>query len=155
MPAGTAVRATRLVAEFARLTGRLSVIWLAIAANIAYRVYVDRVDGLITGLWRAGWPQRLLLVAVVAGLGAPVVYVFAGWLSKWWRRIRERMRERRVAADAPRRREVLLRSALARLPGPVLDHFAHAARWVRPRTGEQLVFAGAAQTVTLLTICIG
>jgi putative peptide zinc metalloprotease protein len=131
--------------RFVALYGMLSVVWLALAANIAYRVYVDRVDGLITGLWRAGWLQRVLLVAVVAGLGAPVVYVFAGWLGKRWRRIRDRLRERRVAADAPRRREVLLRSALSRLPGPALDQLAQAARWVRPRTGEQLVFAGAAQ----------
>src|SRR5262249_39194758 len=48
---GTLDREGRLVA----LYGLLSVAWLAIAANLAYRIYVDRVSGLILGLWRAGW----------------------------------------------------------------------------------------------------
>ena len=55
--------------------------------NIAYRVYVDRVAGLIIGLWRSGWAARVLLVAVVAALLSPLVYVLvrlvaaagAGW----------------------------------------------------------------------------
>src|SRR2546423_14928945 len=51
-------REGRLVA----LYGMLSLIWLVIAANLAYRVYVDRVGGLITGLWRArGAPPGPLL----------------------------------------------------------------------------------------------
>ena len=57
----------RLVA----LYGILAVLWVAIAANVAYRVWSDRVAGLVTGLWHGGWGARLLLVAVVAGLGVP------------------------------------------------------------------------------------
>ena len=44
-------------------------------------MYVDRVAGLITGLWRSGWPARVLLLAVVAGSLAPLVYAFGGWLG--------------------------------------------------------------------------
>ena len=40
-------------------------LWLAIAVNLAYRIYSDRVSGLVTGLWRSGWPAQLLLVAVI------------------------------------------------------------------------------------------
>jgi putative peptide zinc metalloprotease protein len=134
-------REGRLVA----LYGMLSLIWLVIAVNLAYRVYVDRVGGLITGLWRAGWPQRLLLVAVVVGLAAPLVYLLVGWLGKRWRRLRERLAERSVARDTPRRYDALRSSALGRLPADALTKLAKDARWVRPRTGEQLVFAGAAQ----------
>ena len=48
-PAWSALdREGRLVA----LYGLLAVGWLVIALNIGYRVYVDRVGGLITGLWR-------------------------------------------------------------------------------------------------------
>jgi putative peptide zinc metalloprotease protein len=134
-------REGRLVA----LYGMLSLIWLVIAANLAYRVYVDRVGGLVTGLWRAGWPQRVLLLAVVAGLAAPLLYVAAGWLGKRWRRLRDRLAERSVAADAPRRFDALRGSRLGGLPAAALNALARDARWVRPKTGEQLVFAGAAQ----------
>ncbi|HKT03230.1 MAG TPA: cyclic nucleotide-binding protein, partial [Rugosimonospora sp.] len=88
-------REGRLVA----LYGLLSVAWLAVAANLAYRIYVDRVDGLILGLWRSGWWQRALLAAVVAGLAAPIVWVLFGWLGKRRRRLAQALRERRVAAD--------------------------------------------------------
>src|SRR2546429_8601214 len=90
-------REGRLVA----LYGMLSLIWLVIAVNLAYRIYVDRVGGLVTGLWRAGWPQRLLLLAVVAGLAAPLMYVAAGWLGKRWRRPRGRPAGRAGAAGPP------------------------------------------------------
>jgi putative peptide zinc metalloprotease protein len=134
-------REGRLVA----LYGMLSVAWLAIAANLAYRVYLDRVDGLIVGLWRAGWWQRALLAAVIAGLAAPMVWVLFGWLGRRRRRLWQRLRERRLAADAPRRADGLARSVLGRLPARALTRLAADARWVRPRTGEQLVFAGAGQ----------
>ena len=138
---GSLDREGRLVA----LYGLLSVVWLAIAANLAYRVYLDRVGGLITGLWRSGWPQRFLLIGVVTGLAAPMVYVLIGWLGKRWRRLREGLAQRSVAADTPRRFDALKASALGRLEGDKLAALASDARWVRPRTGEQLVFAGAAQ----------
>ena len=36
------------------LYGVLAVLWLAIAANLAYRIWADRVSGLATGLWHSG-----------------------------------------------------------------------------------------------------
>jgi putative peptide zinc metalloprotease protein len=141
-------REGRLVA----LYGLLSMVWLIIAANLAYRIYLDRVGGLVTGLWRAGWPERLLLVAVVLGLAAPMVYVLFGWLGKRWRRLREALTRRSVTADAPRRFDALKASALGRLDGDKLSVLAADARWVRPRTGEQLVFAGAAQSTVYVVV---
>jgi putative peptide zinc metalloprotease protein len=134
-------REGRLVA----LYGMLAVIWLAIAANLAYRVYTDRIAGLAIGLWRAGWPARVLLAAVVVGLAAPLIWLVAGWFAKRWRRLRDRLAERRLDRDAPRRLAALRSSALGRLPVPALTELAKHARWAHPRTGEQLVFAGAAQ----------
>jgi putative peptide zinc metalloprotease protein len=135
-------REGRLVA----LYGMLAVVWLVIAANLAYRIYTDRVAGLVIGLWRAGWPARVLLVAVVAGLAAPLVYVLFSWLVRRGHRLRERVSERRVEADTPRRLQALQSSALSGLPAAALTQLAGQARWVHPRTGEQLVFAGAAQS---------
>jgi putative peptide zinc metalloprotease protein len=145
---GALDREGRLVA----LYGMLSLAWLVIAVNLAYRIYLDRVGGLVTGLWRAGWPQRVLLLAVVAGLAAPLVYVAAGWLGKRWRRLRDRMAERSVAADEPRRFDALRTSALGGLPVAAVSVLAADARWVHPRTGEQLVFAGAAQSSVYVVV---
>ena len=47
-------REGRLVA----LYGMLAVVWLAIAVNLIYRIYTDRVAGVVTGLWNAGWLAR-------------------------------------------------------------------------------------------------
>jgi putative peptide zinc metalloprotease protein len=141
-PAWSALdREGRLVA----LYGLLAVAWLVIAANIAYRVYVDRVGGLITGLWRSGWLARALLVVVVAALMSPIVYIVLGWLARRWRRLGDRMSEWRVKHDAPRRLDALRTSALRDLPDDLLAELAGKARWVHPRTGTQLIFAGAAQ----------
>src|SRR5207247_856882 len=104
-----------------------------------------RITGLVTGLWRTGWAARLLLVAVIVALFAPAVYALFGWLGKRWRRLRQRLSERRSAADMPRRLAALQRSGLGGLPVPRLTDLAAQARWVHPRTGSQLVFAGAAQ----------
>jgi putative peptide zinc metalloprotease protein len=134
-------REGRLVA----LYGMLAVVWLGIAANLAYRVYIDRVAGLVTGLWNGGWPARVLLFVVVAGLAAPLVYLLFAWFAKKWRRTRERFGERRLEKDEPRRLSALRSSALGHLAVPSLTQLAEQARWVHPRTGEQLVFAGAAQ----------
>jgi putative peptide zinc metalloprotease protein len=134
-------REGRLVA----LYGMLAVVWLAIAVNLAYRVYTDRVEGLAIGLWRAGWLARGLLAVVVAGLAAPLVWVLFAWVRKRLRRTRQRLGERRRRRDEPRRLAALRASALGRLPVGALSGLAREARWVRPRTGEQLVFAGAAQ----------
>jgi putative peptide zinc metalloprotease protein len=141
-------REGRLVA----LYGLLAVGWLIIALNIGYRVYVDRVAGLIIGLWRSGWTARVLLVAVVAALASPVLYVLGGWLARRWRRLRERFAQRRSVRDEPRRLDALRASTLRELPADVLTALAARARWVRPQAGEQLVFAGAAQPNVLAVV---
>ncbi|HZN19571.1 MAG TPA: cyclic nucleotide-binding protein [Micromonosporaceae bacterium] len=141
-------REGRLVA----LYGVLAVLWLAIAVNIAYRVYADRVSGLVTGLWRTGWPGRLLLAAVVAGLAAPVVYAVTGWLSRRWRALRRRVAARRDELDLPHRMRALRGSALGGLPVPVLASLAASASWLHPRTGSPLVFAGAAQSSVFVVV---
>ncbi|HET8684542.1 MAG TPA: cyclic nucleotide-binding protein, partial [Micromonosporaceae bacterium] len=141
-------REGRLVA----LYGILAVLWLAIAANIAYRIYADRVSGLFTGLWRTGWPGRLLLVAVVAGLAAPVVYAVTGWLSRRWRALRRRIAARRDELDLPHRLRALRGSALGGLPVPALASLAASASWLHPRPGSPLVFAGAAQPSVFVVV---
>lgn len=138
----------RLVA----LYGVLAVLWLVIAGNLAYRIYSDRVSGLITGLWLSGFAGRLLLLAVIAGLAAPILYVLVGWLNKRARILWREWRERQLTADTPRRLAALNASALARLPASALQRLATEARWVRPRTGEQLIFAGAAQSAVYLVV---
>ncbi|WP_173056363.1 cyclic nucleotide-binding protein [Phytohabitans houttuyneae] len=134
------------------LYGTLAVLWLVIAVNLGWRIWTDRVEGLITGLWRSGWPARLLLFAVVVGLAAPLVYLLTGWLGRLWRQARRRAAERRVATDLPRRLDVLRSSALGRLPLDRLTHLATHATWVHPRTGQQLVFADAAQPAVFVVV---
>ncbi|MEV4131568.1 cyclic nucleotide-binding protein [Dactylosporangium sp. NPDC049742] len=134
-------REGRLVA----LYGMLAVVWLAIAVNLMYRIYTDRVAGVVTGLWNAGWAARALLAVIVAGLLAPLVYLLFSWLRRRARRVRDRMGERKLSRDEPRRLAALRASKLADLPPAALAKLAEQARWVHPRTGEQLVFAGAAQ----------
>lgn len=130
-------REGRLVA----LYGLLSMAWLLIAANIGYRVYVDRVSGLVVGLWRAGWFARLLVVAVVAALCAPLIYLLLTWLNRRRRKWLDGWRERRDAVDQPRREAALRRSALGDLTPDVLADLAAQATWVHPRPGQQLIFA--------------
>src|SRR5262245_2960739 len=134
-------REGRLIA----LYGMLAIGWLVIALNLAYRVYVDRVAGLATGLWRSGLLAQVLFVVVVAALLSPVVYIGFGWLGRRWRRLRLRIRDRRVQRDAPKRLDALRASSLRDLPADALTKLAASARWVHPRTGQQLVFAGRAQ----------
>ncbi|MDG4767599.1 cyclic nucleotide-binding protein [Solwaraspora sp. WMMD406] len=141
-------REGRLVA----LYGMLAILWLVIAVNLFWRIWTDRVAGLVTGLWRSGWPARMLLVAVVAGLAAPLVYLAVGWLARRYRRLRVRWAERRHASDTPRRLDALRSSALRVLPPEALGRLASRARWVHPRTGEQLVAAGAAQPAVFVVV---
>src|SRR6476646_10811269 len=70
-------REGRLVA----LYGVLALGWLVGAVNIGYRVYADRVGGLVTGWWRSGWPARALLTVTVAALVSPLIYVLFSWLG--------------------------------------------------------------------------
>ena len=133
-------REGRLVA----LYGMLSVGWLVIAANIAYRVWADRLAGLTIGLWRQGWVARVLLFVVAAALAAPLVYALGGWLRRRSRKLRERLRERNAERDQPRRLAVLGSSSLRELPPDTLARLSSVATWVHPRPGQQVIFAGAA-----------
>ena len=130
-------REGRLIA----LYGLLSVGWLFIAANIAYRVYVDRVAGLVVGVWRTGVLAQLLVVLVVAALTSPAIYVLCTWLNRRRRAWLDRRRQRRDATDLPRRADALRRSSLGELSPAALDELAAQATWVHPRPGEQLIFA--------------
>ncbi|MFI7545899.1 cyclic nucleotide-binding protein [Actinoplanes sp. NPDC049599] len=127
------------------LYGVLALLWVAVAANLAYRIWADRVAGLATGLWHSGFAARLLLVLVVLGLCAPLIYLAVGRLARWWRRWRERSAEKRREADAPRRLAALRNSDLGGLPEHALAGLAARARWVRPPSGTQLVVAGSTQ----------
>ena len=134
------------------LYGLLAVAWLFVAANLAYRIWADRLSGLATGLWHGGAGGRLLLVLVVLGLCAPVLYLVAGWLARRWRRARARAAEREREADMPRRLAALRASELGGLPDPALAALATRARWVHPRTGEQIVVAGGSQTAVYVVV---
>ena len=126
----------------------LAVVWLVIAVNLAYRIYTDRVgraDHRAVALGLAG--PGCCSSPIVAALAAPLVYV----LRRLARHALapaagERLGERRVERDAPRRLDALRGSSLRRpAAAPRWPQLAEQARWVHPRTGEQLVFAGAAQ----------
>src|SRR3954452_9242715 len=68
----------------------LALLWVAVTFNLAYLIWADRIAGLATGLWHNGAAARLLLILVILGLGAPLVYLGAGRLAAWWRRSRQR-----------------------------------------------------------------
>ncbi|GGQ39393.1 cyclic nucleotide-binding protein [Couchioplanes azureus] len=134
-------REGRLVA----LYGILAVLWLAIAANLAYRIWADRVAGLVTGLWHSGIGGKTLLVLVVGGLCAPLVHLGVSALARWWRRARLRASEKEREADAPRRLAALRKSDLAGLSDRALAELAAQAHWLRPPSGTPMVLAGGAQ----------
>jgi putative peptide zinc metalloprotease protein len=134
------------------LYGVLAVLWLVVAANLAYRVWADRVVGVVTGLWHGSAGGKLLLVAIVLGLCAPLVYLLTGRLARWWRRLHERVAEREREADAPRRLAALRASDLGGLPDPALRGLAARARWLRPETGRQLVVAGTSQQAVYVVV---
>jgi len=134
------------------LYGVLALLWLAVAANLAYRIWADRVAGLVTGLWHSGFAAKVLLTLIVGGLCAPLVYLAVGRLARWWRRFRERSVEKRREADAPRRLAALRASDLGGLPEHALAGLAARARWVRPRSGTQLVVAGTAQQAVYVVV---
>ena len=134
------------------LYGMLAVLWLGVAANLLYRVWADRVSGLVTGLWHNGVGGRALLVLILIGLCAPLAYLLVGRLAAWWRRYRERSAERAREADAPRRLAALRASDLGRLPEPALAGLAARARWLRPPSGRQLVVAGGVQQAVYVVV---
>ncbi|HEU4421050.1 MAG TPA: M50 family metallopeptidase [Pilimelia sp.] len=139
-------REGRLIA----LYGLLAVAWLLIAVNLAWRIWTDRVAGLAIGLWHTGWAARLLFVVVVAALVAPLIYLAAGRIAAGVTRLRRHLAERQVEADLPRRLAVLRGSTLGGLPAEALAQLAAQATWLHPRTGEQIVFAGTAQSSVLV-----
>jgi len=134
------------------LYGVLALLWLAVAVNLAYRIWADRVAGLITGLWHSGAGGKVLLLLVVAGLCAPLVYLATGWLARTWRHFRQRAAEKRREADAPRRLAALRASDLGGLPEAALAGLAARARWVRPPSGTQMVVAGSAQQAVYVVV---
>jgi len=134
------------------LYGVLAVLWLVIAVNLGYRIWADRVAGLATGLWHNGPGGQALLVVVVLGLCAPLIYLAAGRSRRWWRTSRLRRSERRRELDAPRRLAALRTSDLGGLPEPALSQLAVRAAWVRPPTGRQLVFAGQSPAAVYLVV---
>src|SRR6266511_1821596 len=141
-------REGRLIA----LYGILAVLWLAIAVNLGYRIWADRVTGLVTGLWHNGAGARLLLVFVILGLCAPLVYLGVGRLAGWWRRSRQRAAEREREADTPRRLAALRASDLGGLPEQALAGLAARARWLYPPTGRQLILAGGSQSAVYVVV---
>jgi len=134
------------------LYGVLAVLWLAVAANLAYRIWADRISGLATGLWHNGVGGKVLLVLIVGGLCTPIGYLLVGRLARWWRRYRERAAERVREADAPRRLAALRASDLGGLPEPALSSIAARARWLRPPSGRQLVVAGGVQQAVYVVV---
>jgi len=130
--------------------GVASALWLIIFISFSVRMWRDRVTGLITGLWHFGWVSRLLLVAFVAGLAAPLLTALIGWggrrIAAWRRRRAERSR----TADQPARLAALQSSHLAQLPPEALAALAREARWLRPTTGAEIVAADAALSDVLV-----
>jgi putative peptide zinc metalloprotease protein len=134
------------------LYGVLALLWVGIAANLAYRIWADRVAGLVTGLWHGGAAGQLLLVAVVLGLCAPLVYLAVGRIARWWRVSRQRAAERQREVDAPRRLAALRASDLGGLPENALADLVARARWLRPPSGTQLVVAGGTQQAVYVVV---
>jgi putative peptide zinc metalloprotease protein len=134
------------------LYGILAALWLAVAANLVYRVWADRVSGVVTGLWHGGAGGRVLLLLIVLGLCAPLVHLAGAWLTRCRRRSRVRAAEREREADVPRRLAALRTSDLGGLPEPALAALAARARWLHPATGRQLVVAGTPQQAVYVVV---
>ena len=141
-------REGRIVAWY----GMLAVLWLVVAAGVAYRIVADRVTGLATGLWPGGPAARLLLVLVVLGLCAPAIALLTGRLAGWWAASRRRRSEREPEPDTPRRLAVLRASDLGGLPEPALAGLAARASWLHPPAGRQLVLAGDTQPAVYVVV---
>ncbi|HWS37816.1 MAG TPA: cyclic nucleotide-binding protein [Actinoplanes sp.] len=134
-------REGRLVA----LYGVLALLWLVGAAGLGYRLWTDRIHGLVIGLWYEGLVSRLLLVVIVLGVIAPPLYFLLGRLARTFRRWRQQAAERDREADMPRRVAALRASELGGLPEPSLNALAARARWNRPPNGRQIASAGDTQ----------
>jgi putative peptide zinc metalloprotease protein len=82
------------------LYGVLAVLWLAIAANLAYRIWADRVAGLAPGCGTAALGGRLLLVGDRSG-SARRCLPRRRPAGRWWRRSASAA-PRRAARPTPR-----------------------------------------------------
>lgn len=134
-------REGRLVA----LYGVLALLWLIGAVGLGYRLWTDRIHGLVIGLWFEGLLSRLLLVVIILGVIAPPLYFLLGRVARTFRRWRQQAAERDREADMPRRVDALRASELGGLPEPSLNALAARARWNRPPTGRQIASAGDTQ----------
>ncbi|GIJ47008.1 hypothetical protein Val02_38940 [Virgisporangium aliadipatigenens] len=126
------------------LYGMLAVAWLAVAANLVWRIWVDRVGGLFTGLWHGGFLGKLGVLVIVLALFAPMLYVLGGKAVRSVRRWQRRRADAKVHEDLPARLDGLRASGLGGLHPDALTEMGREARWVRPRDGEPLVHRGAA-----------
>jgi putative peptide zinc metalloprotease protein len=141
-------REGRLIA----LYGTLAVLWLAVAAVLAVRVWSDRVAGLVTGLRHGGFGGLLLLLLIILGLFARPIYFLLGRITRGWRRVRQRSAENNREGDAPRRLAALSASDLGGLPEPALHGLAARARWVHAPAGRQMVLAGGAEAAVYVVV---
>jgi hypothetical protein len=60
--------------RIAVLNGFLTQLWLVIILCLAWRIYDDRLSGMVVGLWPKGWPTRALIFAVIAVMVGPIIY---------------------------------------------------------------------------------
>ena len=128
----------RLVAGYAILSAG----WLVVFLGALYRLYVDRIAGLLIGLRQQNtWLIALVLFAAVA-IVSPLLTQTARWLAgrvlrtaQWMLGVTGRGEQRRLA--------ILRTTELAGLVGEFLPALAKRARWVRPYLGQELT---AAQT---------
>jgi hypothetical protein len=60
--------------RIAVLNGFLTQLWLVVVLCLGWRVYDDRLSGMIVGLWPRGWPTRALVIAVIAVMVGPIMY---------------------------------------------------------------------------------
>jgi putative peptide zinc metalloprotease protein len=125
------------------LYGMLAMVWLLIAVNLFWRLYVDRIAGAGTGLWHAGLGGKLVLLVIVVVLTAPVFYLLAGRVLRLYRAWRRRTAEANHNKDFPHRLDVLRSSALGALGADALADLAYNATWVRPVDGRPLIDRGA------------
>ncbi|MFI1989606.1 cyclic nucleotide-binding protein [Actinoplanes sp. NPDC020271] len=141
-------REGRLIA----LYGLLALFWLATAVALGYRLWTDRVSGLVLGLWFEGVTARLLLAVMVLGLVAPPLYFLLGRFVTGWRRWRRRAAQRDQEIDMPNRLAALYASDLGGLPEPALQSLAARATWEHPRLGRHLVLAGEPQDAIYVVV---
>ena len=109
-------REGRLVA----LYGMLAVLWVAIAVNIALPDLVrPGLRAWSPACGTAAGSARLLLAAVIVGLCAPLLYLLAGRLARWWRcQPRARRRTQPRGRPAPRGSPPCAAPTSAACPGP-------------------------------------